>query len=149
MTVYSERRVVSAPPDLLFGLVADVERYPEFLPMWKWARIRRWDGPSTYYTAQDIGFGPIRERFETKTVLAPPTSIVVTSPDRLCQEFYIRWDFAEVQGGCRTGIELKWQARAFLLHKGIEVVLPKTAEMMVDAFAKRAQDAMLRAKQRS
>jgi coenzyme Q-binding protein COQ10 len=149
MTVYSESRIVSASADLLFSLVADVERYPEFLPMWKWARIRRWDGPSTYYTAQDIGFGPIRERFETKTLLAPPASIIVTSSDRLFREFYIRWDFADVQEGCRTGIELKWQARSLLLQKGIEVVLPKTAEMMVDAFEKRAQDAMRKAKQRS
>lgn len=140
MTVHCETRIIPAPADLLFGLVADVERYPEFLPMWKWARIRRWDGPSTYYTAQNVGFGPIRERFETKTVLAYPASIVVTSPDRLFREFYIRWDFADVPGGCQIGIQLKWQARSFVLQKGIEIVLPKTAKMMVDAFERRAWD---------
>jgi coenzyme Q-binding protein COQ10 len=149
MTVYTESRIIFAPADLLFRLVADVERYPEFLPMWKWACIRRWDGPSTYYTAQDVGFGPIRERFDTKTTLAPPESIIVTSSDRLFREFYIRWTFAEAPKGCRTSIELKWQARSFLLQKGIEVVLPKTAEMMVDAFEKRAHDVMRKADQRS
>lgn len=149
MTVHSESRIVSAPADLLFSLVADVERYPEFLPMWKWARIRRWDGPSTYYTAQNVGFGPIRERFETKTILAPPESIIVTSSDALFREFYIRWTFAEVPEGCQTGIQLKWQARSFLLQKAIDMVLPKTAEMMVDAFETRAHDRMRKADQQS
>ena len=145
MTVHSETRVVYAPVDMLFGLVADVERYPEFLPMWKWARIRRWDGPSTYYTEQEVGFGPIRESFETKTILTNPSSIVVTSTDRLFREFFIHWSFAEVPGGCQTGIQLKWQARSFLLQKGIEVVLPKTAQMMVDAFERRAWAVIRRA----
>jgi coenzyme Q-binding protein COQ10 len=149
MTVHSESRIVSAPADLLFSLVADVERYPEFLPMWKWARIRRWDGPSTYYTAQNVGFGPIRERFETKTILAPPESIIVTSSDALFREFYIRWTFAEVPEGCQTGIQLKWQARSFLLQKAIDMVLPKTAEMMVDAFETRVHDRMRKADQQS
>jgi coenzyme Q-binding protein COQ10 len=145
MTVHSETRVVCTPPELLFSLVADVERYPEFLPMWKWARIRRWDGPSTYYTEQEVGFGPIRERFETKTILAHPASIVVSSSDRLFREFFIHWSFADVPGGCQTGIQLKWQARSFLLQKGIDIVLPKTAQMMVDAFERRARDVIRRA----
>jgi coenzyme Q-binding protein COQ10 len=142
MTVYSESRIVSAPAGLLFSLVADVERYPEFLPMWKWARIRRWDGPSTYYTAQNVGFGPIRERFETKTVLEPSKSIIVTSSDPLFREFYIHWTFSEVPEGCQIGIQLKWQAHSFLLQKAIDIVLPKTAGMMVDAFETRVQDVM-------
>jgi coenzyme Q-binding protein COQ10 len=147
MTVHSETRVVRASADMLFGLIADVERYPEFLPMWKWAKIRRWDNPSTYYTEQEVGFGPIRERFESKTILAHPASIVVTSSDRLFREFYIRWNLADVTEGCQTGIQLKWQARSFLLQKAIDVVLPKTAEMMVDAFERRARDFIRRADQ--
>ena len=149
MTVYTESRIVSAPADLLFSLVADVERYPKFLPRWTWACIRRWDGPSTYYTAQNVGFGPMRERFETKTVLAPPESIIGTSSDSLFREFYIRWTFADVPEGCRIAIELKWQAQSFLLQKAIDMVLPKTAEMMVDAFETRVQDVMRRADQQS
>lgn len=140
MTVHFESRAVCAPADLIFSLVADVERYPEFLPMWKWARIRRWDGLSTYYTEQEVGFGPIRERFDTKTILTNPASIEVTSDDRLFREFFIHWSFAEVPGGCQTGIRLKWQARSFLLQKGIEVVMPTTAQMMIDAFERRALD---------
>lgn len=142
MTVYAETRVVFAPVDLVFNLVADVERYPEFLPMWKWARIRRRESPSVYYTEQEVGFGPIRERFETKTILAHPSSITVSSSDRLFREFFIRWNFAAAQGGCQIEIQLRWQARSFLLQKGIDVVLPTTAKMMVDAFERRARETL-------
>lgn len=145
MTVHTESRIVSAPAELLFDLVADVERYPEFLPMWKSARIRRLEGPSTYYTDQEVGFGPICERFLTETILDRPVSIIVTSSDPLFREFYIRWGFANVAEGCQTSIQLKWQARSFLLQKGIDIVLPKTAEMMVDAFERRARDVIRRA----
>ena len=117
--------------------------------MRKWAGIRRWEGPSTYYTAQNVGFGPIRERFETKTVLEPSESIVVTSSDPLFREVYIHWTFGEVPEGCQIGIQLKWQAQSFLLQKAIDMVLPKTAEMMVDAFETRVQDVLRRADQQS
>lgn len=144
MTAHIESRLVSAPADLLFDLVADVERYPEFLPMWKSARIRSWEGQSVYYTEQEVGFGPISERFVTKTLLAQPAAIEVTSDDRLFREFYIRWNFAQVDAGCRIAIELKWQARSFLLQKGIEAALPRTARMMISAFETRARQVLRR-----
>lgn len=144
VTVHIENRLVPVPAELLFDLVADVERYPEFLPMWKSARIRNWDGPSTYVTEQHVGLGPINERFLTRTVLARPARIDVSSEDKLFREFYIRWNFAPAQGGCRTGIELQWQVRSFLLQKGIDAVLPRTARMMVSAFETRARNIILR-----
>lgn len=144
MTVHTETRLVTVPADLLFDLVADVERYPEFLPMWKSARIASWDGPSTYFTEQEVGFGPINESFLTRTVLSRPAMIDVTSSDRLFRTFNIRWNFAHVEGGCRIGIQLHWEANSFFLQKGIDAVLPRTARMMVNAFENRARQLMRR-----
>ena len=80
MTRHREERMVRTPRAVLFDIVADVERYPEFLPMWRQVRIRQRRG-NTYYTDQEIGLGPIRERFMTRTVLAPPEAIEITSED--------------------------------------------------------------------
>ena len=40
MTVHAETRVIPHRPDELYALVADVRRYPEFLPWCMAARIR-------------------------------------------------------------------------------------------------------------
>ena len=40
MATHAEKRVLDHSPEELFDLVADVERYPEFLPWCIGARIR-------------------------------------------------------------------------------------------------------------
>ena len=78
MSIYREEREVPYPAERLFDLVADVESYPDFLPWWAAARIiAREDG--AYRTDQVIRFGPIRQRFPTRTVLRRPREIDVTA----------------------------------------------------------------------
>ncbi|HYI05538.1 MAG TPA: SRPBCC family protein, partial [Reyranella sp.] len=48
VTRHSERRVVAYTPLQLFELVADVPRYPEFLPWCHAGRIRRREGPNVH-----------------------------------------------------------------------------------------------------
>ena len=44
MPTHAEKRVLPYTPEQLFDLVADIERYPEFLPWCVGARIRKRDG---------------------------------------------------------------------------------------------------------
>lgn len=137
MTLHTDSRIIPAPLDAVYALVADVERYPEFLPLWREAEIvRRWDGG--YETQQVIGLGPIRERFTTRTLLMPPNRIEVTSDDRLFRTFYIHWDFAVVPRGCRIGIALQWEVASPRLQRAIAILMPGVARSMVDAFERRA-----------
>ncbi len=41
VTIHAEQRVIAYTPAQLFRLVADVEKYPEFLPWCLAARVRR------------------------------------------------------------------------------------------------------------
>lgn len=138
MTTHRETRIVAASSDRLFTLVADVERYPDYLPMWKSARVYRHAG-DVYFTQQEIGLGPIRERFRTRTELTRSTHIVVTSADRLFREFGIRWEF-EATGDetCRVTVALTWRVRSPLLQRVIDLALPETARKMVSAFERQA-----------
>jgi len=137
MSVHTESRLIHAPQERLFELIADVEKYPDFLPMWIDARIYR-RREDSYYTEQEIGLGPIRQRFCTKTVLTLPTLIEVTSADGLFREFFIRWDLASAGQNCRVGITLSWEVRSYLMQKAIDLLLPETARSMVRAFERRA-----------
>ena len=42
-----DERITSAPPDACFQAAADVERWPEILPHYRWVRFRRKDGFAT------------------------------------------------------------------------------------------------------
>jgi len=138
MSIHTERRLIHAPQERLFELIADVEKYPDFLPMWIDARIYRRRG-DTYFTEQEIGLGPVRQRFRTKTVLASPARIEVTSADDgLFREFFIRWDLASAGQNCRVDITLSWEVRSYLMQKAIDLLLPETARSMVRAFERRA-----------
>lgn len=144
MTTYSETRIIAAPSETVFDLVADVERYPEFLPLWSNVRVFRRRG-TVYYTEQEVGMGPIHQRFHTRTALMRPERIEVTSTDRNFRHFHINWDFAEVPDGCRIHIALRWEVRSWLLQRAVDMVLAETSRAMVDAFERRAKQTVVAA----
>lgn len=144
MTTHIETRIIAAPRETVFDLVADVERYPDFLPLWTGVRVFRRRG-TVYYTDQEVGMGPIRQRFHTRTELMRPERIEVTSTDPNFRAFHINWDFAEAPAGCRVDIALRWQVRSWLLQRAIDMVLAETARSMVDAFERRARQTILAA----
>jgi len=145
MSTHRDSQIIQAPRERIFDLVADVERYPEFLPLWLDARIYRHHNETTYFTEQEVGLGPLHERFRTKTVLQRPSTIEVTSHDGLFRDFRILWTFEDAGVGdkpaCRANIALTWQVRSWLMQRAIDLVLPETAHSMVHAFARRARKA--------
>lgn len=138
MSSHSEQRVISCPPERFFDIVADVESYPVFLPFWRHAKVYRRVG-DVYYTHQEIGIGPVRENFHSKTVLQPPTQIDIVSSEAMFREFAIHWKFRPTgDGRCRVRFRLSIEARSALLRKVMNAMLIDTARGMVSAFERRA-----------
>ena len=77
MPTHAEQRVLPYTPEQLFALVADIERYPEFLPWCVGARIRE-RRPDLVVADLIIGFRMFRERFTSRVTLDPPGRIDVT-----------------------------------------------------------------------
>jgi coenzyme Q-binding protein COQ10 len=142
MTTHRDSRIFLAPAERIFDMVADVERYPDFLPLWREARIyeRR---TNVYWTEQTVGLGPVRESFRTKTTLQKPLRIEIVSTDDLFANFFISWDFHPVGRGCRASIALVWEMRSQKMQRAIDLLLSQAARSMVVAFEKRARDLRL------
>ena len=64
MVTYSHKLRLKYTPAQLFDLVADVERYPEFMPWTITTRVRRRTN-RVIWTDLTIGTGIIRKRFST------------------------------------------------------------------------------------
>jgi coenzyme Q-binding protein COQ10 len=139
MPTHAERRVLPYTPEQLFQLVADVERYPEFLPWCIAARIRERQRDRIVADLM-IGFRLIRERFTSEVRLDPPGRIDVTYSEGPFRYLNNHWSFTPVPGGCRIDFFIDFEFKSRLLQKVIEVVFGEAVRRMVGAFEKRARD---------
>jgi coenzyme Q-binding protein COQ10 len=139
MPTHAEQRVLPYRPEQLFALVADIERYPEFLPWCTGARIRE---RSANLVVADliIGFKIFRERFTSRVMLDPPRNIGVTYAEGPFRYLNNHWTFTPVAEGCRIDFFVDFEFKSRLMQKVIEVLFSEAVRRMVGAFEKRARD---------
>ncbi len=140
MPTHAERRLLPYTADQLFNLVADVERYPEFLPWCLGARVR--ERSSTAVVADLlIGFKMVRERFTSRVTLDRPRHIDVNYTDGPFRYLNNHWEFIpQPDGGCIIDFYVDFEFRSRMLQKIIEVLFNEAVKRMVGAFEGRARD---------
>jgi coenzyme Q-binding protein COQ10 len=122
----------------MYALVADVERYPEFLPWCMAARIR--ERRSDFIDADlIIGFRLFRERFTSHVKLDPPSRIDVTYAEGPFRYLDNHWTFERVPGGCRIDFFVDFEFKSRLLQRVIQVLFGEAVKRMVAAFEGRAR----------
>jgi coenzyme Q-binding protein COQ10 len=140
MPTHTERRNLAHTPKQLFDLVADIEKYPEFLPWCVAARIRKRDGDRILADLV-IGYKMFRERFTSQVTLSAPGRIDVTYSEGPFKYLNNHWIFAEgVDDGCDIDFFVDFELRSRLLEKIIGVVFNEAIQRMVSAFERRADD---------
>ena len=139
MPTHAERRVLPYSPEQLYNLVADIERYPEFLPWCLAAKIRRREG-RTIHADLMIGFRMVRERFTSKVDLEPTRRIDVAYAEGPFKYLNNHWEFNEAPGGgCEIDFFVEFEFRNRVLQKLIEVLFHEAVRRMVSAFEGRAR----------
>ena len=118
MPTHAERRVLPYTPEQLFDIVADIERYPDFLPWCVAARVRSRDG--NLITADVvIGFKMFRERFTTRNVLDRPRRIDVTYHEGPFKYLNNHWLFEPVgEGSCDLDFYIDFEFRSRAVADG-------------------------------
>ena len=139
MPTHAERRVLPYTPEQLFDIVADIERYPEFLPWCVATRIRTREG--NLITADVvIGFKMFRERFTTRNVLDRPRRIDVTYHEGPFKYLNNHWLFEPVGGdSCDLDFYIDFEFRTRLLQMAVGVLFNEAVKVLVSAFEKRAK----------
>jgi len=138
MPTHAEKRVLPYTPDQLFRLVADVERYPEFLPWAVAARIRRREG-NVILADLVIGFKMVRERFTSKVTLDEPNRrIDVEYAEGPFHYLNNHWIFDPHPEGCLVDFYVDFEFRNKVLQKIIGALFNEAVRRMVAAFETRA-----------
>ena len=161
MPRFETTRLVRHAPQTMFELVADIERYPEFVPMCTSLVIRRRNtdemGREVLTADMAIGYKMIREVFTTRVVLdrggeASPPRILVSYIDGPFRHLENRWTFqpldrgpqageeasAPAPAGCRVEffIDYEFKSRTFQMLAG--AVFETVFRKMAEAFEARA-----------
>ncbi len=139
MPTHAEHRLLPYTPEQLFDLVADVERYPEFLPWCIGARIRERQG-NTITADLLIGFKMVRERFTSRVVLKRPRRIDVSYAEGPFRYLNNHWEFIpQPDGKCLIDFYVDFEFRSRMLQKIIGVLFNEAVKRMVGAFEARAR----------
>ncbi len=127
----------------MFALVADVERYPEFLPWCVGLRIIEENQKAGTLTADMIvAYKVFRERFRSRVRLDPENRRIeaayVDGPFRNLEN---RWRFTDKpEGGSVIDFEIAFEFKNFLLQATAQAVFDKAFSRMSEAFVKRADE---------
>lgn len=135
---YAQSIVLPYTPERVFDLVADVERYPEFLDEYRAVHIRSRDG-DTLQVDQTIGFAHIELTLRAAARLLRPESIVVRSSQLLLGDLEIRWDFDSSGTGTQVDFHMALSPRSRFAAVFAEQLLTISAARTLEAFARRAQ----------
>ena len=138
MPTHAERQLVPYQPEQLFDLVADVGRYPEFLPWCVGARVR--SRTATELVADlTIGFGPFRENFTSRVTLDRPQHVKVRYENGPFRYLNNQWDFIPHDDGTEVDFFVDFEFRSRILQAAIGMVFNEAVRRMVNAFRRRAQ----------
>ncbi len=140
MPTHAEQRTLPYTAEQLFALVADVEKYPEFLPWCLSCRILRRED-QLIYADLVIGYGVVREKFTSKVVLDSPRTIRVEYLHGPLKYLSNKWQFIpQPDGSCTIDFYVDFEFRNLVFQKLMGVFFNELVRRMVGAFEQRAKD---------
>ena len=138
MPTHAEKRLISHTPEQMYQLVADIEKYSEFLPWCVGTRIRSRDG-DVILADMVIGYKVFRERFTSRVTLTPTQRIDVAYSEGPFRYLNNHWKFIpEGDGQCTVDFYVDFEFHSRILQKMIGAVFNEAVKIMVHAFEKRA-----------
>jgi coenzyme Q-binding protein COQ10 len=134
---------VGHPPDEMFALVADVEKYPEFLPLCEALSVRsrkERDGRTVLVADMTVGYKAIRETFTSQVHLKPDQNAIdvkyLDGPFRYLSNIW-RFDPA-ADGGTDIHFFIDYEFKSRILGAMMGAMFDRAFRMFTNAFEKRA-----------
>ena len=133
-----EVRYLPYSDEQMFALVADVARYPEFLPWVVAARIRS-DSETEMEADLLVGFNALREKFTSRVIKDRPRRIEVIYVDGPMRDLDNVWEFRPTEQGCEIEFHVDFTFRNAVFEKLAGQYFDRAFRKMVGAFEERAE----------
>lgn len=139
MPQHAERRFLPYSSGQMFDLVAEVERYPEFLPWCLGTRVTKREA-GLVEADMLVGFKMFRERFGSRVLLhRGEYRIEVRYTHGPFRYLVNRWRFREHKGGCEVDFFVDFEFRSWFLKRVMGGLFADAVDRMVRAFEGRAR----------
>lgn len=131
--------LVPVAPETLFGLIADVERYPEFVPGCRYAAIESQEADEVVATLE-VARGALNTRFTTRNTLEPPHRLGMKLERGPFSTLEGVWTLRSIgTSGTEVTLTLRFEFANRLAGIMLTPIFEETAKSLVDAFVARAR----------
>ena len=143
MPSFRSARVVRHSPEQMFDLVADCDKYPEFLPLCVGMKVRPrgQDGAGNpiVLAEMEVGYKAIRERFATRNTLdRNAMKITVEYVEGPFSRLRNVWNFLPDPLGCRVEFYIDYEFKSRLLAALMGSLFDQVFRTFASAFEARA-----------
>jgi coenzyme Q-binding protein COQ10 len=142
MPKFEAIRRVAHTPEEMFALVADIEAYPQFLPLCESLAVRsrkERDGRTILVADMSIGYKAIRETFTTQVLLNPAERAIdvkyIDGPFKYLSNI---WRFDPASSGCEVHFFIDYEFKSRILGAVMGTMFDRAFRMFSEAFEKRA-----------
>lgn len=144
MPTFETARDVAHAPGQMFALVADVEKYPQFLPLCEGLTIRsrkEREGRTILIADMTVGYKAIRETFTSQVMLKPDENVIeVKYLDGPFKYLTNIWRFEPLPGGARVNFFIDYEFKSRMLGLLMGTMFDRGFRMFAEAFEKRANE---------
>jgi Oligoketide cyclase/lipid transport protein len=146
MPKFEIRRPVKHSAEKMYALVADIERYPQFLPLCDALSVRsrkERDGKTLLLADMTVGYKAIRETFTTQVLLNPAEKAIdvkyIEGPFKYLDN---RWRFEPAADGspdaCVVHFYIDYEFKSMILGALMGSMFDRAFRMFAEAFEARA-----------
>ncbi|KAG7399637.1 Coenzyme Q-binding protein coq10, mitochondrial [Phytophthora boehmeriae] len=139
---HKESKVVPFTCDEMFDVVADVDRYREFLPFCVESRVLRRPNDNVMEAALKVGFKLFTESYTSRVLMIRPNKIVVKAIDSpTFKRIESEWIFkpCSTPGSCEIDFKVTFEVSSILHANAIQLFFDDVALSQLNAFIGRAR----------
>ena len=140
MAVVEKSALVPFSAQTMFDLVADVERYKEFLPWCSNSRLvsQQDDELCGWIEVSRMG---ITQSFSTCNKIAPPEHMDIALKEGPFRRLHGKWQFVPLDdAACKVMLRMEFEFSGKLIDAAFGKVFHQVANSLVESFVKRARE---------
>lgn len=145
MPILTQLKTLPYPAEKIYALVMDIEKYPEFLPWCKQARIVEVISEQNLHADLLINFKSFFEKYRSNVTHGKSGLhsyfVDVVAIEGPFKKLVNQWQFHELENGhCEVKFFIDFEFNSLLLGKLISPIFERATEKMMAAFEKRAEE---------
>ncbi len=143
MTSFIKTKILPHNADKIYKLVMDIEKYPEFLPWCKNAKITKIISDENLQADLLIHFKGFFEKYSSNVIHSKNDNMyeinvrAISGPFKNLENV---WKISKIdEENCEVNFFIEFEFNSFFLGKMIGMIFEKACEKMMDAFEERAK----------